>query len=288
MIEVKNLEIKYGSKVAVAKCDFNLVEGVIYGLVGENGAGKTTLLRGLTKSLKINDGEISYNGVNIKENSNYENEILFLSQDVEKKKGTIRSLIKELKRIRQCEFDDDYFYELKNEFAYKENLNLSKCSRGNSRLINFIVNLCFNPRVIVLDEFFDGVDVVNKSKLKRILYNHIEKVQGLVILSTHNLNEIENMCDKIIFLRHGILGEALDKEELLHNYMKIQIIDLNEMELWTLGEKSQELKFTFHNNTDAPFIVTKHVDVLTYLEEENIKYHILHISVEEVIYNEFI
>lgn len=226
MLEIRNLSVKYDDNEVLHDCSLDLNGGHIYALVGENGSGKTTFIGALTKNLEKSSGTISYKGVDIEKNYDFGLDSISLDEVMIKNTGTLDSLVHELKELKKTMFSEEYYRSLLMEFGLNGKMKLSKMSLGQKRLGNFICSLSFRPKIIVLDEYFDGVDVINKSKLKRLLYSHIESVNGLVILATHNMAEIEDVCDKIIFLKDGNFTEVKDIEEALNTLKKIQIFNV--------------------------------------------------------------
>ena len=195
-IILKNVSKSYGSKMAIKDLSFNVKSGEIFGLLGHNGAGKTTTLRIISGIVDNYDGEVYVNGkigYLPEERGLYKDEKV---KDVLKFFGELSGMDNKTieKRI-------DYYLNRLNIAKYK-NSKIKTLSKGNQQKIQFLVSIIHNPDIIILDEPFSGLDVINLNLLKDIIFE-LKNEGKSIILSTHQLEKIERFCDRILILKEG-------------------------------------------------------------------------------------
>ena len=205
LAEIAHVNKSYGGKPVVQDVSFAVQKGEILGLVGPNGAGKTTTIRMLMDIIKPDSGEISIFGRKLDENA--KNRIGYLPEErgLYRKMKVSDSLVylASLKNVPSGVARDRSEALLKQVDMYAHrSKKVNELSRGMGQIIQFLVTIAHNPDLIVLDEPFSGLDPVNRMLLKNIILEL--KAQGKsVILSTHMMNEVEEMCDRIIMIDKG-------------------------------------------------------------------------------------
>ncbi len=203
-IEIKNVSKSYGKKKVVDNISFTVDKPSVFGLLGTNGAGKTTTIRMLLGILKRDSGTISWDGKQVNSQSvNFG----YLPEE--------RGIYPKVKVIDQLL----YFGELKGmkredamksinrwskELKIEEYLNMTaeKLSKGNQQKIQFLTAIIHNPKLIVLDEPFSGLDPVNTEILKKIIIDLIKEGK-YIIMSAHEMHTIEEFCNDIVILNRG-------------------------------------------------------------------------------------
>jgi len=204
-VEVKNAAKSYRDKVAVDNLSFTVEENEIFGLIGPNGAGKTTTIRMMMDIIKPDSGEISILGEKLVEST--KNKLGYLPEErgLYRKMRVIDSIVylSSLKGMDPgaAEKKAD---ELLNKTGMLPNKNkkIEELSKGMSQLIQFVVTIVHDPRLVILDEPFSGLDPVNTQLLK----NMIEELRSqgkAVILSTHQINQVEELCDRLLMINNG-------------------------------------------------------------------------------------
>ncbi|MGX4763063.1 ABC transporter ATP-binding protein [Holzapfeliella sp. JNUCC 72] len=205
MLEFENVTKAFGDITAVQDLSFKIEEGQIMGLIGQNGAGKTTTFRLLLKFLKANEGQIFWNGQEI--SANDYNIIGYLPEErgLYPKLSIRDQLIffAELKGKKRKEIEPkiDYWME---KFQVKGNKKdkLKKLSKGNQQKVQLIATLLHDPKLVILDEPFSGLDPVNSGILQDGILE-LKKQGACVIFSSHNMNNVEQICDHLIMLKSG-------------------------------------------------------------------------------------
>lgn len=204
VIEVKNLTKRYRNKVAVNELDFVVESGSIFGLLGANGAGKSTAIECILGTKKKDGGQVRILGLDIEKNRKK----IFSDVGVQFQDCAYQSLItvRELCEITACVYKNSQnYFELLKKFGLSVNLKtmVSKLSGGERQRLFIVLALIPNPKIVFLDELTTGLDTIARKEVWNYLLEM--KRKGLTILLTsHYMDEVENMCDKILILKKGI------------------------------------------------------------------------------------
>lgn len=222
MIEIKNIDKSFGQKNVLENISFSIKKNSIFGLVGINGAGKSTLLRMMSGIYEPDNGSILYDGNPVFENKKVKKKIFFLQDDpfyLNKTTG------KDLENIYS------YFYNLNeeklNKYLSKYNLDLTtpvkNLSKGMRRQLFLCFALACRPEYIFLDEAFDGLDPLARLTLKRALIELISETNTTVVISSHSLRELEDICDSYCLLDNKNIVESGDLTKMLDQIYKYQL-----------------------------------------------------------------
>ncbi|MCC8072639.1 MAG: ABC transporter ATP-binding protein [Clostridiales bacterium] len=203
MIEIKNLTKKFGEKRALDNISFVIDDGSVFGLVGSNGAGKSTLLRTIAGVFTPEEGSILINGEEPFENVNVKTRIAFVSDFPYFYPGaTTKSTASYYKKLYP-DFSNERYRYLLSLFPIDENQKIATMSKGMQRQAAIILAFSYNPSVILFDEIFDGLDPVIRELVKKVVIEYVDETKATVIISTHNLRELEGFCDHIGLLHLG-------------------------------------------------------------------------------------
>ena len=204
-VEVSGVSKTFNTTRVVDSLSFSVGQGEIFGMVGPNGAGKTTTIRMLMDILKPDSGEIKILGESLNEQT--KNRIGYLPEErgLYRKTTVFESLtyLAALKNMEARQAGDRATGLLKRvDMLQHKDKKIEELSRGMGQLIQFIVTILHDPELIVLDEPFAGLDPVNKDLIKGMI--HELRNQGkAIILSTHMMNEVEELCDRILMIDKG-------------------------------------------------------------------------------------
>ncbi len=226
MLKLENVRKTYGSLVAVDNLSFSVKNGEIFGLLGENGAGKTTTFRMIMGLLEPDKGKITLDGKKI--DYKVTDKIGFVTEERSLlTKLTVKEMIEYygvLKGMDESNIDKklDYWLE-KFEVTEYKNKKIKELSKGNQQKIQFISAVINDPKLLILDEPFTGLDPINVNLLKDAV-KELQKKGCSIIFSSHQMEYIEDFCEQLIILVHGraILNGSLD--EIKENYAKKNII----------------------------------------------------------------
>ena len=227
MINLKNINKQFDEKAVLENINWEVPKASIYGLVGPNGAGKSTLLRIISGVLKADEGTVLVNGVDVYDNPSIKKHILFVSDDPF---FLPQSSIKEMRQFYELfypSFNDSMYYSLLKKFGLNETDKISDFSKGMKRQASIILALSCSPDILLLDEAFDGLDPVMRLNLKRIIANELMNREMTVIISSHNLRELEDICDRIALLNNHTITIQDEIESIRNQYHKIQLAYTN-------------------------------------------------------------
>ena len=224
MITVHHAVKTFDGFRALDDLELTVPDGAIYGLVGPNGAGKTTILRHLTGVLRPDSGEILLDGAPIYENpaakariASIPDEIYYLPQ------ASIRDMMR-LYRGIYPQFDGTLYGRLGEVFALDERQPMRRLSKGMLKQAAFWLALCTRPDYLLLDEPVDGLDPVMRRQLWSLILDDAAQRGATVLVSSHNLRELEDVCDHVGIMNHGRMLLERPLAELQENIVKIQLV----------------------------------------------------------------
>jgi len=246
MIEVRNLNKSFDKKIVFKNANLKIEENRIYGLFARNGVGKTTLLKILSDQIANYQGQITYNSKPIRENKIYKKRVLLVGEDLiaEGLKAERLYKIMDLIYILLKNFNKERFEELINIFNIDIKTRYRKLSFGNQCLFRNAIGLASGVDFLFFDEPTTGLDEINKDIFYKKLMEYQEKDQSTVIISSHNVADIEKMITDVIILKDKdvIVNEPIyDIEEKSYSIT----IDPKDMDM--LANKNIISKKTFAN-----------------------------------------
>lgn len=222
MIEVKDVTKKFGRKTVLKGVNFTAEKGKITCLIGINGVGKTTVMKAIMNLTPIDGGEILINGEKIHKGS-YE-KITFIPDTI--------TMLPQMKIKEAFTFMADFYdswnqkraEELLEFFRLKETDRISELSKGNTAKVNLILGLALNVDYVLMDEPFSGIDIFSREQIAEVFTSHLIEDRG-VIITTHEINDIEHLIDKAVLLDNGVVLKEFDTEEMRENEGK-SVIDV--------------------------------------------------------------
>ena len=194
MIEVKSVYKKFGEKNVLEDVSFKIEDGKVFGLVGINGAGKSTLLRIMSGVYKSDQGEILYDGIDVYDNPIIKKDIFFLSDfPYYPKSWTVDKFLDFYSTY--YDINIAIFNKLLEEFKLPYKKSIKNFSKGMKRQLFIALTIAISPKYLLLDEAFDGLDPLARLIFKRALFDALDKKRMTVIISSHSLRELEDICD---------------------------------------------------------------------------------------------
>ena len=224
MIEVTALSKRFDETQALNRLSMTVHDGAVYGLVGPNGAGKSTLIRHLVGIYRQDSGEIRVDGEPVFENPAVKARIAYIPDEIP---YWSQSTIDDLKRFYASvypEFDRAYDEKLSAHFGLDGKQMLRRLSKGQQKLAAFQMALAQRPDYVILDEPVDGLDPVNRRKIWGLLMTDVAERGTTVLVSSHNLRELEDVCDHVGIMNHGEMLLERTLSELQENIVKIQLV----------------------------------------------------------------
>lgn len=229
MIEIKDVSKSFGNKVILDHLHLTIKQGCVFGLIGPNGAGKSTLLRILNGILKADEGSALYNGIDVYENVPVKNDILFISDDPYYFTYATMKEMKEFYQLWYPLFDEETYQYYLTLFHLDEVKKIKDFSKGMKRLALLCIALAVSPKYLLLDEAFDGLDPMMRLHFKRAVNQCIEEKEMTIIISSHNLRELEDICDSFGILDNGRITTSGDIDQTKSQIHKIQLAFLEQV-----------------------------------------------------------
>lgn len=224
MIEVQNLTKSFSGFQALSSASLTVPTGSIYGLVGPNGAGKSTLIRHLTGIYRQDSGAALLDGVPIYENPDAKVRIATIPDDwYFFPQANTLDMMHFYKGIYP-KFDTERYEALKEAFSIDEKASIRRLSKGMQKQVAFWLALCCMPDYLILDEPVDGLDPVMRRQVWSLIMSDVAARGTTVLVSSHNLRELEDVCDHVGIMNHGQVLLERSLSELQDNTLKIQLV----------------------------------------------------------------
>ncbi|WP_368986937.1 ABC transporter ATP-binding protein [Caldifermentibacillus hisashii] len=226
MIEVKNVTKKFGRKEVLKGVSFTAEKGQITCLIGINGVGKTTIMQAIMSLIPINSGEILIDGRKLTKDS-YE-KITFIPDTI--------TMLPQMRIGDAFAFMADFYQswnqkraeELLEFFKLEETERISELSKGNTAKVNMLLGLALDVDYLLMDEPFSGIDIFSREEIANVFTSHLIEDRG-VIITTHEINDIEHLIDKVVLIDNGIVLKEFHVEEVRENEGKSVIDVLREV-----------------------------------------------------------
>jgi len=223
MIEVKELHKSFDGFEALRGLNIHVPRGAVYGLVGPNGAGKSTVIRHLAGIYRQDSGEVLIGGEPVYENPTVKAKLAYIPDDIFYfGAATIRDM-KNLYRAMIPTFSDERFEKLREAFPLDEKRAMRRLSKGMQKQAAFWIALSCCPEVILLDEPVDGLDPVMRRQVWSLLLQDVSERGTTVLVSSHNLRELEDVCDHVGIMDKGRMLLERPLAALQENTVKIQL-----------------------------------------------------------------
>ena len=224
MIEAINLIKIFEETRALDGLTLTVPESAVYGLVGPNGAGKSTLIRHLTGMYRQDAGELRINGEPVYENPAAKGKIASIPDEIPYwSQATIEDMMRFYASVYP-QFDRQYYEQLGKVFDLDDKRMMRKLSKGQQKLAAFRFALAQRPETLVLDEPLDGLDPVNRRTVWGLILGDVAERGLTVLVSSHNLRELEDVCDHVGIMNRGRMLLERSLSELQENMVKIQLV----------------------------------------------------------------
>ena len=224
MIEVKELYKRFDGVQALDGLTMTVPRGAVYGLVGPNGAGKTTALRHITGALRPDSGTVTLDGQPIYENPAAKSRMVFIPDEICYYPSSNLEDLCKLYRGMYPKFDMSLYTSLQTGLKLDCRTQLRRFSRGMQKQAAFCLAIAAKPDVLILDEPVDGLDPVMRRQIWSVLLQEVEKKGLTVLVSSHNLRELEDVCDHVGILHRGKVLLERTLAELQDNVVKVQAV----------------------------------------------------------------
>lgn len=230
MIAVKGITKKFDNFVAVDQIDFEMREGMVFGLIGTNGAGKSTLLRMISGVSRADEGEILIDELPVYDNPAAKEKVFFIADEPYFFAHANAVDMEKYYAMVYKTFNKDEFYKLMTQFGLEAKRKIGTYSKGMKKQLAFILGLSARTDYLLCDETFDGLDPVMRQAIKSLLAKEMGERGLTPVIASHNLRELEDICDTVGLLHKGGVLLSKDLDEMKCGIQKVQCVFKDEME----------------------------------------------------------
>ncbi len=224
MIDVKECSKSFGKLQAVNKISLDIGEREVFGLVGSNGAGKSTLLRMIAGILKPDEGIITIDTLPVYENREAKEKMFYISDDSYFPANyTAEDMVLFYKNYYPA-FSVERFRRLMEEFHLDRKRKINHFSKGMKKQLMLILGICSGTKYLLCDESFDGLDPVMRQAVKGLFASEIMNREFTPVIASHNLRELEDICDHVGLLHKGGVLFSRDLEDMKFHIHKVQCV----------------------------------------------------------------
>ena len=251
MLELKHVTKKFGDFTALDDLTMTIPQGAVYGLVGPNGAGKSTAIRHMLGVYRPDSGSVTLEGMEIWENPVVKARMGSIPDDVFYYPSATLEDMRKFYRGIYPRFDDQLFNRLTEVFNLPKG-QIRRFSKGMQKQAAFHLTLCCRPDVLILDEPVDGLDPVMRRQVMGLILSDVAQNGTTVLISSHNLRELEDVCDHVGIMDHGKMLLERSLADMQGNIVKLQMVGDVPADLKVLHESSSmRLKTLIVRGTEA-------------------------------------
>ena len=238
MIEVRGLTKLFGDMKALDDLTMTVPKGAVYGLVGPNGAGKSTVIRHLTGIYRPDGGTATLEGAPIYENPDAKVRIGYIPDDIFYFPSATLEEMRSFYRGIYPNFDDHLFERLFEVFQLPRKSPIRRFSKGMQKQAAFHLSICCRPDVLILDEPVDGLDPVMRRQVWSLILSDVAQRETTVLISSHNLRELEDICDHVGIMDHGRMLLERSLADMQGSTVKLQLVGQPPEDLEVLHESA--------------------------------------------------
>ena len=224
MLQLTDLTKSFGASMALDHLTMHVPKGAVYGLVGPNGAGKSTAIRCALGVYRPDSGTITLDGQPIYENPAAKVRIASIPDDIFYFPSATMEEMRKFYRGIYPQFDDKLFDRLYEVFQLPKNGQLRRFSKGMQKQAAFHLSICTRPDMLVLDEPVDGLDPVMRRQVWSLILSEVAQRETTVLISSHNLRELEDICDHVGIMDHGRMLLERSLADMQGSTVKLQLV----------------------------------------------------------------
>jgi ABC-2 type transport system ATP-binding protein len=222
MLAIDSLSKKFGDFQVLDNISINAEKSQIYGLVGSNGCGKTTVLKHIMKVYRQDEGNIAFEGEEVDENSEIIKDFYYVQDTLYFPYQYTLNKLFHYEKLMYKNMSEEKFEYLLKYFNTDKNKVLNKMSKGQKKQAAFILSIAAQPKLLLLDEIVDGLDAVIKRKFWDVLIQEVMDNEMTVIISSHDLKELDNICDKVGIMHEGKILREENLEKMKEDIKRVQ------------------------------------------------------------------
>ena len=224
MLKLENVTKCFGDFKALDELCMQVPKGAVYGLVGPNGAGKSTAIRNITGIYRPDSGCITMEGVEVFENPEMKARIGYIPDDIFYYPSASMEEMRKFYKGMYPKFDDELFARLYDVFQLPKKGQIRRFSKGMQKQAAFHLTICTRPDLLVLDEPVDGLDPVMRRQVWSLILSDVAQRGTTVLISSHNLRELEDICDHVGIMDHGTMLLERSLADMQGTTHKLQLV----------------------------------------------------------------
>ncbi|MBO5836475.1 MAG: ABC transporter ATP-binding protein [Oscillospiraceae bacterium] len=224
MLELKNITKTFDGFKALDDLTMTVPKGAVYGLVGPNGAGKSTAIRHMTGVYQPDKGEVLVEGAAVYENPAVKERIGYIPDDIFFFPSATMEDMRSYYQGIYPNFDNELFEKLFEVFQLPRKGQLRRFSKGMQKQAAFHLSICTRPDLLILDEPVDGLDPVMRRQVWSLILSDVAQRGTTVVISSHNLRELEDICDHVGIMDHGKMLLERSLADMQGNIVKLQMV----------------------------------------------------------------
>ena len=276
MLKLENVTKSFGHSNALEQLNMTVPKGAVYGLVGPNGAGKSTAIRVMTGVYRPDAGEVTMEGVPVWENAEVKARIGYIPDEIFYFPSATMDQMRLYYKGLYPDFDDELYEKLFEVFQLPRQGQLRRFSKGMQKQAAFHLTICTRPDLMILDEPVDGLDPVMRRQVWNLILSDVAQRQTTVVISSHNLRELEDICDYVGIMDNGKMLLQRSLADMQGSTVKVLMV----------GEVPQQLQVLHSSQTGRlhTLVVRGSAEEVTAVMEKTdcAYFDVLPLSLEEI------
>ncbi len=288
MIEIKGVSKKYDDVTALSEVTFNMPDGQVFGLVGTNGAGKSTLLRCICGVCRPDSGEILIDSEPVYENPSVKSKVFYIPDDQYFfPGGTPEEMAGFYRTMYPGTFSTERFIKLMDKLSLDRKRKINTFSKGMKKQLSIMLGIASGCKYILCDETFDGLDPVVRQAVKRLFINDMEEAGVTPVIASHNLRELEDICEYVGLLHKGGVILSKDLGDMKLGIFKVQVVFKDPLSLETVKNNLKVISEEHRGSLVTLTIRGNRPEVETVITSQvPVFYEVLPLTLEEIFISE--
>ncbi|MEF9952557.1 MAG: ABC transporter ATP-binding protein [Clostridium sp.] len=258
LININGLSKTFGDRVALNDINIKFEDGKLHGIVGVNGSGKSTLLKCISGIYKGEGEIVKINGDEVYNNNSIKETLAYIEDENSFFNGYRVSEVLKFYELTYSKFSLDMFNELNTHFNINKKSRVRSLSKGQKMRLSIMLGLSIQPKIIIMDEPTNGLDPIIRKKFLNILVDYVYDVGATAIIASHNLTDLERMCDSITLIDGGQVKYSLTLDDLKQKVRKLQVmfngeVNINHPSIVSV-EKIGRVHYLVTNNYDSSIL----------------------------------
>lgn len=287
MIEAAEISKSFGDIKAVDRISLTIKEGNVFGLIGTNGAGKSTFMRVMAGVLRPDQGTILVDGIPVYESEEAKRKFFYVSDD---QFFLLNSTPKDMGCFYKTvypEFDENKYSDCLEKFSLDARRKITTFSKGMKKQLSILLGICTGTKYLLCDETFDGLDPVMRQGIKSLFAREMEERGLTPVIASHNLRELEDICDHVGLLHKGGVLLSKDLLEMKCNIFKVQCVFNDSIMEYEAVTKLDVLKHERRGSLVTLTIRGEQEEIMNKIQSANPVFsEILPLSLEEIFISE--